>query len=94
MTTETNVGERLRSFVERIERLTEEKSELATDITEVYAELKGTGFNAKIVRMIIRLRTMEDADRQEQEMFLETYLTALGMSHAANKETDDEPAES
>lgn len=72
-------ADRLRSFIERIERLEEEKAGLAADIREVYAEAKGTGFDPKIMRKVVRLRKMEDNDRQEEEMVLDTYLLALGM---------------
>jgi len=69
----------LRSFVERIERLEEEKAALAADIREVYSEAKGTGFDVKIIRQIIRLRKMDVSDRQEQEDMLDVYKRALGM---------------
>ncbi|WP_434619252.1 DUF2312 domain-containing protein [Azospirillum sp. B2RO_4] len=72
-------ADRLKSFVERIERLEEEKKGLQDDIKEVYAEAKGTGFDTKIIRQIIRLRKMDKADRQEQEAILELYKEALGM---------------
>jgi uncharacterized protein (UPF0335 family) len=71
--------EHLRSFIERIERLEEEKGALADDIREVYSEAKGTGFDTKVIRQVIRLRKMESADRQEQEAMLDLYLSALGM---------------
>ena len=71
--------EHLRSFVERIERLEEEKKALADDIREVYSEAKGTGFDTKVIRQVVRLRKMESADRQEQEAMLDLYLSALGM---------------
>jgi uncharacterized protein (UPF0335 family) len=71
--------EHLRSFVERIERLEEEKNALADDIREVYSEAKGTGFDTKVMRQVVRLRKMESADRQEQEAMLDLYLNALGM---------------
>jgi len=73
-------GERLRSFIQRIERLEEEKKALSDDIREVYSEAKSNGFDPKIMRQVIRLRRMETADRQEQEALLETYLAALGMN--------------
>jgi uncharacterized protein (UPF0335 family) len=73
--------EHLRSFIERIERLEEEKKALADDIKEVYSEAKGTGFDTKIMRQVVRLRKMESADRQEQEAVLDLYLSALGMKH-------------
>jgi len=72
-------GDRLRSFVERIERLEEEKAALAADIREVYSEAKGTGFDVKIIRQLIRLRKMDVSDRQEQEEILDLYKRALDM---------------
>ena len=72
-------GAQLSSYIERIERLEEEKAALAADIREVYAEAKGTGFDPKIMRQIIRLRKMDSADRQEQDALLEIYMSALGM---------------
>ena len=76
---ETIAADRLRSFIERIERLEEEKATLMADIKEVYAEAKGVGFDTKIMRQVVRLRKMEEADRREQDMVLDTYLSALGM---------------
>lgn len=72
-------GERLRSFVERIERLEEEKQALMEDIKEVYAELKGVGFDAKTVRKVVSLRKMETEKRREAEELLDLYKTAVGM---------------
>jgi uncharacterized protein (UPF0335 family) len=72
-------GEHLRSFIERIERLEEEKRTLSKDIKEVYAEAKGTGFDAKIMRQIIRIRRMDKDDLDEQETLLDIYKRALGM---------------
>ena len=69
----------LRAFIERIERLEEEKATLMEDIREVYAEAKGTGFDPKIMRQVVRIRKMEPDQRQEQEYVLDTYLSALGM---------------
>ena len=69
----------LRSFIERIERLEEEKKTISDDIKEVYAELKGNGFDSKAVREIIRLRKKEDHERQEEEAMVELYKDALGM---------------
>ncbi|HXC56733.1 MAG TPA: DUF2312 domain-containing protein [Rhizomicrobium sp.] len=71
--------EHLRSFIERIERLEEEKKTLADDIREVYSEAKGTGFDTKVMRQVVRLRKMENAERQELESLLETYKRALNM---------------
>ena len=71
---------RLKSFVERIERLEEEKAALAADIREVYAEAKGNGFDTKVMRQVIRLRRMDSGDRQEQEALLDLYKQALGLA--------------
>jgi len=68
---------KLKSFVERIERLETEKSELAADVREVYAEAKGNGFDTKIMRQVIKLRKMEPADRNEQDELLDLYRKAL-----------------
>ncbi len=72
--------ERLRSFVDRIERLEEERATVSADIREVYSEAKGNGFDPKIIRRVIRLRKMEENQRQEEEYLLDTYLAALGMT--------------
>ena len=72
-------GDRLKSFVERIERLEEERKALGDDIKEVYAEAKGTGFDPKIMRQVIRLRRMDKDDLDEQETLLDVYRRALGM---------------
>jgi uncharacterized protein (UPF0335 family) len=69
----------LKSLIERIERLEEEKAALSADIKEVYAEAKGQGFDTKIMRQVIRIRKLEGAERQEQEAVLDLYLSALGM---------------
>lgn len=69
----------LRAFVERIERLEEEKAALAEDIREVYAEAKSSGFDAKALRAIVRMRKQPDNERMEQEALLATYMHALGM---------------
>ena len=69
----------LRSFIERIERLEEEKAALAADIREVYSEAKGNGFDTKTMRQVVRIRKLDTADRQEQEAILDLYLSALGM---------------
>jgi len=71
--------ERLKSFIERIERLEEEKRGLSDDIKEVYAEAKGSGFEPKIMRQIIKLRRMDKADVDEEESLLDLYKRALGM---------------
>lgn len=69
----------LRSFIERVERLEEEKAALAADIREVYSEAKGQGFDTKIMRKVIALRKLDKADLQEQEAMLDLYKSALGM---------------
>ena len=72
-------GERLRSLVERIARLEEEKKALSDDIREVYSEAKGIGFDVKVLRQIVRLRKMDASDRNEMEEVLDVYKRALGM---------------
>jgi uncharacterized protein (UPF0335 family) len=72
-------ADQLRSIIERIEKLEEEKAAIGADIREVYAEAKGNGYDAKALRQVVKLRKMEMAERQEQELVLETYLRALGM---------------
>ena len=69
----------LRSLIERIERLEEEKAALTSDIREVYSEAKGTGFDTKIMRQVVRMRKLDKADRQEMEAVLDLYMSALGM---------------
>jgi uncharacterized protein (UPF0335 family) len=71
--------EQLKTLVERIERLEEEKTALTADIREVYSEAKGHGFDTRIIRQVVRLRRLDRADRQEQEAILDLYLAALGM---------------
>ena len=73
-------GDRLRSLIERIERLEEEKRATSEDIKEVYAEAKGGGFDAKIMRQIVRIRKMDANELDEQEALLDTYMSALGMA--------------
>jgi len=69
----------LRAFIERIERLEEEKKTISDDIKDVYAEMKGNGFDTKAVRTIIRLRKKEEHERQEEEAMIQLYKDALGM---------------
>jgi uncharacterized protein (UPF0335 family) len=71
--------DQLKSIVERIERLEEEKKTISDDIRDIYAESKGNGFDVKALRTIIRLRKQDPNERQEQETILETYMRALGM---------------
>lgn len=79
MTTNTGgiAGEQLRSFIERIERLEEDRKGIAEDIKEIYAGAKATGFDPKIMRKVISIRKMDQADRQEQEALLDVYMHAI-----------------
>lgn len=72
--------DQLRAFIERIERLEEEKKAIADDIKEVYAEAKGNGFDTKVMRQVIRIRKQDTNERMEQEAILDTYMHALGMA--------------
>ena len=72
-------SERLRTIIERIERLEEEKAALAEDIREIYSEARVAGFDAKIIRQLIRLRKLDGADRRKQEELLDLYKRALDM---------------
>lgn len=71
-------GDQLRAFIERIERLEEEKKTLSEDIKDVYGEAKGNGFDPKILRKVISLRKKQPHERQEEEAILDLYMTALG----------------
>ncbi len=71
--------DQLRQFVERIERMEEEKKTIADDIRDIYAEAKSMGFDTKILRKVIALRKNDEQERTEEEMILDTYLHALGM---------------
>ena len=73
-------ADELKQFIERIERLEEEKAGIASDIKDVFAELKGRGFDTKAVRKIIGIRKKDHAERQEEEAILELYMQALGMA--------------
>ena len=72
--------DQLRSLVERVERLEEEKTALSGDIREVYAEAKGHGFDTKIMRQVVRLRKLDSSEREEQDTLLDLYMSALGMA--------------
>ncbi|MSO88811.1 MAG: DUF2312 domain-containing protein [Rhodospirillaceae bacterium] len=72
-------SQRLKSFVDRIERLEGERSALSADIREVYSEAKGTGFDSKVLRQILRLRKLDSADLKEQDELLDLYRRALGL---------------
>jgi len=71
--------DQLKAFIERIERLEEEKKTIADDIKDVYAEAKGNGFDVKALRVIVRMRKQDVDERKEHEAILDTYLVALGM---------------
>ena len=73
-------ADRLKSFIERIERLEEEKGAIAGDIKEVYSEAKSAGFETKIMRQIVRLRKMDAQERSEQEQLLDVYKQAVGLA--------------
>jgi len=73
-------GEQLKSIIERIERLEEEKSGIASDIKDVFAEAKGNGYDIKTLRTVIKLRKQDAAEREEAEYLLDTYKRALGMA--------------
>jgi uncharacterized protein (UPF0335 family) len=77
---EAIAADELRLLIERIERLEEEKKGMAEDIRDVYAEAKSRGYDAKIMRQIVRLRKMETHDRQEMEAILDTYRAALNLN--------------
>jgi len=78
---ETGVAaEELKQFIERIERLEEEKKALSEDIREVFAELKGRGFDSKAIRKLVAMRRQDKSEREEQESILELYMQALGMA--------------
>jgi len=78
--TNTIAGDHLRAFVERIERLEEEKAAIADDIKDVYAEAKGNGFDVKILRKVVALRKKQPHEREEEDAVLDLYLHALGMA--------------
>ncbi|UGY23208.1 DUF2312 domain-containing protein [Bradyrhizobium septentrionale] len=75
----TIAKDQLKSIVERVERLIEEKKTISDDISDVYAEAKGNGFDVKALRAIVKLRKLDPIEREAEEMILETYMQALGM---------------
>ncbi len=72
----------LRAFIERIERMEEEKKAISDDIKDIYAEAKGSGFDTKVLRDIVRIRKQDHAERMEHDSLLELYMAALGMAAA------------
>lgn len=86
MAIENSVAQdQLRAFIERIERMEEEKDAISTDIREIYAEAKGNGFDTAILRKIVKIRAMDANERAEQEAVLELYMAALGMVEAPSE---------
>lgn len=83
-------GGQLRAFVERIERMEEEKAAIAADIRDIYAEAKGNGFDTKIIRQVIKIRKKDQSQRMEEESLLEIYLNALGMTHMAEDDYEEQ----
>ena len=78
-TSQTVAAGQLRAFIERVERLEEDKKAIAEDIKEVYGEMKATGFDTKAVRKIVAMRKKDQAERQEEEAMIDLYKNALGM---------------
>lgn len=86
MSEEAVASNQLRAFIERIERLEEEKKSIADDISEVYGEAKSMGYDTKVLRKVISIRKLDQNERMELEAVLDTYLAALGMSPAGGAE--------
>lgn len=84
-------ADQLKSIIERIERLEEEKAGLAADIRDVYAEAKGNGYDVTALRQIIKLRKKDAAEREEEENILDTYKRALGMAVELEEDNDFNP---
>ena len=82
--------DQLRAFIERIERLEEEKTAIAGDVKEVFAEAKGNGFDTKVLRTILKIRKQDHNERMEQEALLELYMSALGMATAPTDNGDED----
>ncbi|MGI2031156.1 DUF2312 domain-containing protein [Rhizobium panacihumi] len=81
--------DQLRAFIERIERLEEEKKTIADDIKDVYGEAKAMGYDTKIMKKVIALRKKDDQERMEEDLILDTYLSALGMIPGAGTEEEE-----
>ncbi|PLW76826.1 DUF2312 domain-containing protein [Cohaesibacter celericrescens] len=75
-------ADQLRALVERIERLEEEKKAISDDISDIYSEAKGNGYDVKVIRQVVRLRKQDSNEREEMEALLDLYLHALGMAPA------------
>lgn len=89
MSTEAVAADQIRAFVERIERMEEEKASITEDIKEIYAEAKGNGFDTKVLRAVVRIRKQDRAERLEFEALLDLYLEALGMGLGATEDEQD-----
>jgi len=83
--TDTVAQDQIKAFIERIERLEEEKAAIAGDIKEVYAEAKGNGFDTKVLRKVIALRKQDQNERMEMQALLDLYMEALGMGGSGNE---------
>ena len=83
-------ADRLRSIVERVERLNEERKVLASDITDIFAEAKGAGFDVKALRQVIRARTWAPAELEQHEALIDLYRRALGMTRASPETQETE----
>lgn len=77
--TSTVAGQRLKQYIERIERLEEERKALGSDVRDVFAEAKGSGFDVKTMRQVLKLRKMADNERKEQDELVDLYMSAIGM---------------
>lgn len=80
--------DQLKAFVERIERMEEEKAAIAADIRDIYAEAKGNGFDVKVLRQVVKIRKQDHSERMEQEAILELYMQALGMALAPREDEE------
>lgn len=85
-------ADQLKSFIDRIERLHEERDAIADDIRDVFVEAKGSGFDVKVMREVLKIRRQDKSEREEHEAVLDLYLQALGMSFGPAPDYDDEPA--
>lgn len=81
--------DQLKAFVERIERMAEEKKAITDDIREIYAEAKGNGFDTKVLRQVVKIRKQDHSERLEQEAILDLYLAALGMQARHDEEREE-----
>jgi len=86
MAEDSVASDQIRAFIERIERMEEEKAAVAADIKEIYAEAKGNGFDTKILRKIVAIRKQDANERLEQEALLDLYMSALGMVEAPSED--------